>query len=119
MSAIEEAIRGTVPGSKWYYQVGRRWGEATVERVTKTLVILVGGKRIPKSTRWVDGITWFPPTPDMVELYERQELQESSQILYQAAIGRIQEAARKATPTQLRHLAAQLENVIDLSGIKS
>jgi hypothetical protein len=54
----------------------------------------------------------------MVELYEAQEMRASAQTLYLAALAKLQEAARSATPTQLRHLVTQMENVIDLSGIK-
>ena len=114
----EAAIFNTVPGSKWYYQVAREWHEVTVERVTKTVVILVGGVRVPKSSRFAAGITYFPPTPSMVELYEAQQLQASAQTLYLIALEKLQAAARKATPTQLRHLVTQMGNVIDLSGIK-
>jgi hypothetical protein len=116
--SIEEAIRATVPGSKWYYLKGREWREVTVERVTKTVVILTGGIRISKRSRWAEDKTWFPPTPEMVELYEAQQMQAAAQTLYQAALEKLQAAARKATPTQLRHLVTQMENVIDLSGIK-
>jgi hypothetical protein len=117
--AIDEAIRATVPGSKWYYLVGRTWKAVAVKRVTATLVILADGSiRVPKSTRWANGFTWFPPTPEMIELYEAQEMRASAQTLYLAALAKLQEAARSATPTQLRHLVTQMENVIDLSGIK-
>jgi hypothetical protein len=71
-ASIDKAILETVPGSKWYHQVAREWRETTVERVTKTLVILVTGTRIPKKTRWAEGVTWFPPTPEMVKLYRDQ-----------------------------------------------
>jgi hypothetical protein len=82
------------------------------------MVILTDGVRIPKSTRWVEGVSWFPPTPEVVELYERQEMRASAQTLYLAALEKLQAAAQRATPTQLRHLVTQMENVIDLSGIK-
>jgi hypothetical protein len=109
---LEEAVRNTVAGSKWYYQAGRSWHEATVERVTKTMVILANGVRIPKKTRWADGHIWFPPTPEMVSLYEAQEIQAAAQTVYVAALERLQAVARKVTPTQLRQLATQMENAI-------
>jgi hypothetical protein len=117
-TAIEEAIRATVPGSKWYCQVARTWKSVTVERVTKTLVILTSGIQIPKKTRWAQGMTWFPPTPGMVQIYEAQEFRASAQTLYLAALAKLQAAAQRATPTQLRHLVTQMVTVIDLSNIK-
>lgn len=118
MSDIEEAIRATVPGSKWYHQVAGEWHEVTVERVTQTLVILTDGTRISKKTRWVNSRVWFPPTPDVVELYEAQQMRAAAQTRYLVALEKLQAAARKATPTQLRHLVTQMENVIDLSGVQ-
>ena len=111
--AIEEAIKASVPGSKWYYQVARIWHEATVERVTKTLVILTTGERIPKDTRWAHGQTWFPPTPEMYGLYETQQLQASAQARYWTVMKKIEAAASSANPNQLRHLVTQLESALD------
>jgi len=109
---LEEAVRNTVAGSKWYHQVGRSWREVTVERVTKTMVILTSGVRIPKKTRWADGHIWFPPTPEMVALYEAQDAQEMAHILYVVALERLQALARKFTTNQLRQLATQMERAI-------
>lgn len=115
-----EAIRGTVPGSKWYWRrCGGRLQEVTVERVTKTLVILTNGTRITKETLISQGGEKYEPsTPEVVEAFEAQELKVAAQALYLAALRKLETAAQKATPSQLRYLAEQMGNVIDLSGIK-
>lgn len=121
MSAIEHeaAVRATTAGSKWYRHIKGAWHEEDVVRVTKTTVVLRDDTRISKATsKDKEGRTWFPPTPEMVELYEAQEMGAAAQTLYLAALDKLQAAARCATPTQLRHLVTQMENVIDLSGIK-
>ena len=78
----EEAIRSTVPGSKWYFRSVSGWHERAVERVTKTMVIMTTGERISKTSRRSGGgQTWFPPTSDMVEIYEAEELKSAAPIV--------------------------------------
>jgi hypothetical protein len=54
----------------------------------------------------------------MVDTYEAEQLKAAAQTLWLAALDKLQEAARKATPTQLRELVTQVNNAIDLSNIK-
>jgi len=111
----EEAIRSTVPGSKWYYRSMSGWNEGVVERVTKTVVIMTTGERISKASHMSgSGQTWFPPTPDIVETYEAEQLKAAAKTLWMMALGNLQLAAQRATPAQLRELAAQVNNAIDL-----
>ena len=113
----EESIRATVPGSKWYFRSGSGWHQKTVERVTMTLVIMTTGERVSKATRMGNGLLWFPSTPEMVELYETEQLKAAAQTLYLQALDNLQAAAQRATPAQLRELATHMNEAIGLSYI--
>ena len=117
--AIEQAIRLTVPGQTWYYcgrGFGARWATVEVAKVTKTQVVFTNGVRIQKTTR-VDnhGSQYFPPTVEMVEVYEAQELKDEAMTRYKKVMARLEETYRGLTPAKLRLLAVNLENAIELS----
>jgi len=107
-------IRSTVPGATWYYRSISGWHEVTVERVTKTVVIMTTGERVPKASRQCGGRVWFPPTPEMVELYEAEQMKAAAQTHYLQALDNLQAVAKRATPAQLRELATQVNNAVDL-----
>jgi hypothetical protein len=124
MSTIKRALREMVPGSKMYRRVKGSWHREDVVRVTKVTIVLRDETRVSKVTsKDKEGRTWFPSTPGMVELYEAQEVRPEAQVetgsaAYEAALGRLQAVAKRATPAELRDLATQLENLIDRSGLE-
>jgi hypothetical protein len=104
--AIEEAIRTTVPGSKWYYKYGREvLHEVTVESVTETTVTFTNGEELSKEDREAQGATWFPPTSEIVELY-------GAQTLYLESLRKLQGVACWATSNYLRTLTTQMETIL-------
>jgi hypothetical protein len=117
MTITKEEVQA---GSKLYRRYGREvWYEATVERVTQTLVYLTDGTRIPKATLWTLSSMWFSPTPEIVKLYEAQN-QVSAQVLTALAVlEKIQAAVHKASPTQLCNLVIALANVLDATKVNN
>jgi hypothetical protein len=114
MNAVdrEEAIRNTVPGSKWYQCIHGKWHAVEVKKVTKTTVVLLGGTCISKATcRDHAGRIWFPPTQDLVlEVMAKKDAMTS----YLAALEKLRAIAQWATADQLRQLVTQMESLIDL-----
>lgn len=120
----QEQLSGESVGTNWHQCINGAWNEGTIERVTRTSIILTDGTRISKKThRDQHGWCWLPPSPSRAKEYEtyQRELNTSyveAKAELTAALAKVQELGGRATALQLRVLATQLEVVVRDSEIK-